>query len=161
MPPWSVLLPATPKQKVSDLCRSRNREGELHPRNNAVARNRARVFALSPKKGPHKGSLGRSDLWEQETMSKPRLLDLFSGAGGCAVGYARAGFDVVGVDIAPQKNYPYEFHCADALTFPLDGFDVIHASPPCQAYTCAKTLPGYKEHPELVPAIRLRLILSG
>jgi DNA (cytosine-5)-methyltransferase 1 len=63
---------------------------------------------------------------------KPRLLDLFCGAGGCSVGYARAGFEVVGVDINPQKHYPYEFHQADAMTFPLDGFDVIHASPPCQ-----------------------------
>jgi len=93
-------------------------------------------------------------------VSKPRLLDLFCGAGGCAVGYARAGFEVVGVDSAPQPHYLFEFHQADALTFPLDGFDVIHASPPCQAYTCAKTLPGYKEHPELVPAMRRRLRAS-
>ena len=64
-----------------------------------------------------------------------RLLDLFCGAGGAAVGYHRAGFEVVGVDIAAQKNYPFEFHQADALEFPLDGFDVIHASPPCQAFT--------------------------
>jgi DNA (cytosine-5)-methyltransferase 1 len=62
-------------------------------------------------------------------------LDLFCGAGGAAVGYHRAGFDVVGVDIVSQPHYPFEFHRGDAMTFPLDGFDVIHASPPCQDHS--------------------------
>jgi DNA (cytosine-5)-methyltransferase 1 len=64
-------------------------------------------------------------------MSRPRLLDLFCGAGGAAMGYHRAGFDVVGVDCAPQPNYPFEFVQGDAMTYPLDGFAAIHASPPC------------------------------
>jgi DNA (cytosine-5)-methyltransferase 1 len=73
------------------------------------------------------------------TAQKPRLLDLFCGAGGAAMGYHRAGFEVVGIDIKPQKNYPFEFiqqGAIDYLTATLAyGFDAIHASPPCQAFT--------------------------
>jgi DNA (cytosine-5)-methyltransferase 1 len=89
---------------------------------------------------------------------KYRLLDLFCGAGGCSVGYHRAGFEVVGVDINPQKNYPFEFHQADALTYPLDGFDVIHASPPCQAFSNARVIHG-NHHPDLLTPMR-ELLLS-
>ena len=92
----------------------------------------------------------------------PRLLDLFCGAGGAAVGYARAGFEVVGVDIAPQPHYPFEFHQADALTFPLDGFDVIHASPPCQHDSIISRNLGYAQsHASLIVPTRARLIASG
>ena len=98
-------------------------------------------------------------------MSKPRLLDLFCGAGGAAMGYHRAGFDVIGVDLHPQPHYPFEFHQADAMTFPLDGFDAVHASPPCQAYSAGKNmwkgrLPEDR-HPDLVDATRARLVASG
>lgn len=66
-------------------------------------------------------------------MKKPRLLDLFCGAGGATKGYQRAGFYVVGVDIKPQPHYcGDEFYQADALEFPLEGYDAYHASPPCQ-----------------------------
>lgn len=78
-------------------------------------------------------------------MSRPRLLDLFSGAGGAAVGYHRAGFDVTGVDIKAQKHYPFEFVQADATTYPLDGFDAVHASPPCQDHSPLKAVAGLHE----------------
>lgn len=88
-------------------------------------------------------------------MRKPRLLDLFCGAGGAAVGYHRAGFQVVGVDNRPQPNYPFEFHQDDALTYPLEGFDAHHASPPCQGYSTMTA--NQKAHPRLIAHIRDRI----
>ena len=88
---------------------------------------------------------------------RPRFLDLFCGAGGAAMGYHRAGFDVVGVDIKHQPHYPFEFHQADALTYPLDGFDAIHASPPCQKYSRAVLVKNRDKHPDLIAATRERL----
>lgn len=90
----------------------------------------------------------------------PKLLDLFCGEGGASMGYHLAGFNVTGVDICPQPRYPFKFIQADAMTFPLEGYDVIHASPPCQAYTVANNIHGH-EHPDLLPATRDRLIASG
>jgi len=70
---------------------------------------------------------------------RPRLLDLFCGAGGAAMGYHRAGFEVVGVDINPQPHYPFTFVQADVMDGVTGswwyGLAAIHASPPCQAYT--------------------------
>ena len=99
-------------------------------------------------------------------MTRPRLLDLFCGAGGAGMGYYRAGFDVVGVDINPQPKYPFAFHQADALTFPLVGFDAIHASPPCQAYTKKTATWGRErthwiEHPDLLAPTRARVKEAG
>ena len=93
--------------------------------------------------------------------TRPRLLDLFCGAGGAAMGYHRAGFDVVGVDNRRQPRYPFEFVQADAMTFPLDGFDAVHASPPCQLFS--EGAPGRKRdgHPDLLAPIRERLRAWG
>ena len=94
-------------------------------------------------------------------MTRPRLLDLFCGAGGCAMGYHRAGFDVVGVDLNPQPRYPFEFHQADAMEFPLGGFDAIHASPPCQGYSIANNIHQRTDHPLLISDVRDRLVEAG
>lgn len=95
---------------------------------------------------------------------KYRILDLFCKAGGAAEGYHRAGFEVVGVDIEPQPNYPYTFIQSDAIEYlrenNLSEFDAIHASPPCQAYTRAQALSKgrnngkYGVHPDFIPQIR-------
>lgn len=98
-----------------------------------------------------------------QTAPKPRLLDLFCGAGGAAMGYSCAGFDVVGVDIKPQPDYPFEFHQGDALEFPLDGFDAIHASPPCQRYSNLRHVAEKKgrDAPDLVATTRVALEATG
>lgn len=97
---------------------------------------------------------------------KPRLLDTFCKAGGAGMGYHRAGFEVVGVDIEFQKRYPFEFHQGDALEYIRDHgheFDVIHASPPCQAYTwaSAKHRNNGKVYPDLVIPTREALDSTG
>lgn len=93
-----------------------------------------------------------------------RLLDLFCGAGGAAMGYHRAGFDeIVGIDINPQPNYPFTFIQGDALQPPIDfqAFDLIHASPPCQAFTSMKTMRNARTHLDLLTPTRALLEQAG
>lgn len=108
-------------------------------------------------------------------MTRPRLLDLFCGAGGCSVGYHRAGFDIVGVDIKPQPNYPYEFIQDDALALLGDylardhalrlveygPIDAIHASPPCQNYIRGGNAARDGRHPDLLAPTRTLLEQTG
>jgi DNA (cytosine-5)-methyltransferase 1 len=97
--------------------------------------------------------------------SRPRLLDLFCGAGGAARGYQQVGFYVIGVDIVEQPRYAGdEFHRTDAFSVlgaiingregpALSELDAIHASPPCQSYSRAlrhRSLP----QPELLDEVR-------
>lgn len=101
-------------------------------------------------------------------MSRPRLLDLFCGGGGASMGYHLAGFDVTGVDVEPQPDYPFEFEQMDALSvlrtmrdYPTFSgemwrpgyFHAIHASPPCQAYSLASRYNG-RTYPDLVGPVR-------
>ena len=95
-----------------------------------------------------------------------KLLDLFCGAGGAAMGYYRAGFDeIVGVDNRPQKNYPFTFVLGDALEYvALHGqeFDAIHASPPCQKYMqCGMMWKSRDGYPDLLPDTRAALEATG
>jgi len=104
---------------------------------------------------------------------RPRILDLFCGAGGAAEGYHRAGFDVIGVDIEPQPHYPFEFVQDDALEFlgavteewrlHGRGFDAIHASPPCQRFTAYRRRGGGvgDGYPDLIDDVRWRLQAIG
>jgi DNA (cytosine-5)-methyltransferase 1 len=93
-----------------------------------------------------------------------RLLDLFCGGGGAAMGYRLAGFEVVGVDLAPQPRYPFEFIQADAfeVSHLLGSFNAVHASPPCQRFTnLAKQKSTWPSHPDLIGPTRRLLQASG
>jgi DNA (cytosine-5)-methyltransferase 1 len=101
-----------------------------------------------------------------------RILDLFCGAGGATAGYRRAFpyAEIVGVDIAPQPHYVGDaFDQGDALEyldglyhFPIDRYDLIHASPPCQRFSdLAKRNGNAHEWPDLIEPTRWRLIRAG
>ncbi|NUW06818.1 DNA cytosine methyltransferase [Streptomyces sp. CAI-21] len=94
---------------------------------------------------------------------RPRLLDLYCCQGGASRGYADAGFDVTGVDIAPQPRYPYAFVQADAIAYVLARgaeFDFIHASPPCQFDSDCQRIQG-NTHPDLIAPTRAALETTG
>lgn len=94
------------------------------------------------------------------------ILDLFCCGGGAAMGYKRAGFQVIGVDIDPQPNYPFDFWQMDALSLNYEQmlmFDVIHASPPCQQYSRSTAMQRKhgKVYPDLFEPTKRMLIASG
>lgn len=95
-----------------------------------------------------------------------RLLDLFCGAGGASMGYHRAGFEVVGVDTAPQPNYPFRILQLDVFGVTPENirccFDAVHASPPCQFATAYKRRPSHVgKSPNLIPQTRELLVRAG
>lgn len=94
---------------------------------------------------------------------RPLLLDLFCCEGGAAMGYHRAGFDVIGIDIVPRPRYPFPFIQADALEPPVDlsAFTAIHASPPCQLYSVSTAMHDKSAYPDLVGDTRNLLMESG
>ncbi len=106
-------------------------------------------------------------------MRNPLILDLYSGAGGCAYGYHLAGFDIVGCDKEPMPRYPFTFYQGDALAtldtllsgnawhgYQLSDFAAIHASPECKSYTNCNLSPTEK-YPKQIAPVRERLKATG
>ena len=99
-----------------------------------------------------------------------KLLDLYCGVGGASMGYARAGFDVTGVDLKHGKRYPFNYIRANVLDILADieflnGFDIIHASPRCQTHSITKNLQIAQGKStskiDLIPETRAGLIQSS
>jgi len=94
-----------------------------------------------------------------------KALDLYSGAGGAAAGIAKAGYEVTGIDIRPQPNYPFDFMQGDALCTSIEylrEFELIWASPPCQFATAYRRRPGHvKPSQNLIPKTRELLRAAG
>jgi DNA (cytosine-5)-methyltransferase 1 len=94
--------------------------------------------------------------------NKPLAFDLFCGAGGASYGLHLAGYRVIGVDLKPQPNYPFEFVQCDALEYPLGGAAFVWASPPCQRFTAYKRRRNHVgEYPNLIPQTRAKLRAHG
>lgn len=98
-------------------------------------------------------------------MQRLRLLDLFCCAGGAGMGYARAGFEITGVDVKVHANNPHAVIKADVLKLDpawiAENFDAVHASPPCQGYTTMRHAPGAKGAPRLIGRTRELLQSTG
>jgi DNA (cytosine-5)-methyltransferase 1 len=99
----------------------------------------------------------------ERPSSRPRLLDLFCCAGGAGMGYHRAGFEVVGVDIKHRARNPHPVIEADVLgldpAWIADNFDAVHASPPCQFATELNN--DKTRHENLIPPTRALLEATG
>jgi DNA (cytosine-5)-methyltransferase 1 len=99
-------------------------------------------------------------------MKRPKGLDLFCGAGGCSKGYDEADFDMTGVDLYPQRHYPYQFVQADWAEYLAEHwreYDFIHASPPCQGYSQLAAMHPMKAatYPKLIEPVRQALRTTG
>lgn len=102
-------------------------------------------------------------------MDKPMMIDLFCGAGGAAQGYLDAGFEVLGVDIEDQPEYPGHFYQGDCMDFlrmliatPSRNAVFIHASPPCQAHSAlTKGTNLGKTYLDFIPPTRAMLNRIG